>query len=74
MEQMSDFLGKTLSFATAAFGVNIMNPRDFAPLSLFFFVVGIFGLCFISGLVGEAIGDKFKRAKDNVMGLGNRHG
>lgn len=71
---MSDFLGKTLSFATAIFGVNQMKATDFSPTTLFFFIVGILGLCFISGLIGEVVWEKLKRGKKNVMGLGDRCG
>jgi flagellar biosynthesis protein FliQ len=74
MEPMSDILGKTLSFVTAAIGVNQMTPNDFGPGTILIFIVGILGLSFVSGLFGEFIAEKFKKGKKNVMGLGNRHG
>ena len=71
---MSDFLGKTLSFVTAAVGVNQMTPSNFSPATILIFISGLIALCFVSGVLGEVIGEKFKKGKKNVMGLGNRHG
>jgi heme/copper-type cytochrome/quinol oxidase subunit 3 len=71
---MSDILGKTFSFVTAAIGVNQMDANNFRPTTIIIFIIGILGLSFVSGLLGEFIGEKFKKGKKNVMGLGNRHG
>jgi hypothetical protein len=74
MEVMNNILGNTLSFATAWFGVSQMEYHDFSPTTMFFFIIGIMVLSFLGGLVGEQIQNKFKRFKENVMGLGNRYG
>ena len=68
---MSNIFGTVCSLVTASFGVSQMKNHDFTPVTFIFFIIGILVLCFLTGLLGEAIESKFyKKVKDRWHGIG----